>query len=77
MHNAYYSGTVMQGVNPEVMYMPETRVQHALFKFTGFEKLYNLGRAIAGESARVYLDQYAMDDLKKGGNNEIESSEDS
>jgi hypothetical protein len=55
------------------MYMPETKTQHLLFKITGFEYLYNLGRSIAGESARVYLDQYAMDELKKGGNTEAKA----
>jgi hypothetical protein len=68
--NGYYIGTVMHGIDPAVMYMPETKTQHALFKYTGFQYLYNLGRSIAGESARTYLDQYAMDDLKKGGHAE-------
>jgi len=65
--NGYYIGTVMHGIDPAIMYMPETKTQHLLFKVTGFEYLYNLGRSIAGESARVYLDQYAIHDLKQGG----------
>jgi hypothetical protein len=69
--NAYLVGTIAHGVDPAVMYMPDTKTQHGLFKWTGFEYIYNVARAIGGESARVYLDQYAANDLKKGGNTEV------
>jgi len=32
-----------------------------------FEAVYKLDRIITGESAKVYMEQYAMNDLKKGG----------
>jgi GGDEF domain-containing protein len=68
--NAYMIGTIMEGVDPALMNLPETKSQRYAFKATGFEKLYNLGRVIAGETARSYLDKYAMKDLKKGGKSE-------
>lgn len=73
MHNAYYIGTVMHGVDPAVMYLPETRVQKFAFKATGFEYIYNLGRGIAGESAKVYMDQYALKMLREGGTEAAEA----
>ena len=73
MHNAYYIGTVVDGVDPSVLYLPDTKLQHTAFKATGFEYVYNLGRGIAGESARVYLDQYALKMLKKGGTEGVEA----
>jgi hypothetical protein len=65
---SYFNGIVMHGIDPAVMAMPETRSQHALFKWTGFEYMYNMGRMISGRAAKSYLDLYAMGDLKKGGN---------
>jgi hypothetical protein len=41
--------------------------QHWMFDVTGFNAMYNVSRIFASEAARIHMEQYAMNDLLKGG----------
>ena len=69
--NAAYVGSITRQLNAADMMYGEhlsTPVRKILRKEL-FEAAYKMVRTITNESARVYLDQYAMKDLKKGGPN--------
>lgn len=66
--NTAMAGTIIRQVNP-LLLMEEgsSSAAHWMLKKEGFEAAYRWGRAIAGSTARVYMEQYALDALKKGG----------
>ena len=69
MENAAYVGTLSRQLNAADIYYGErvnTPVRQILRKEM-FEAAYKMVRAISGESAKQYLTQYALNDLKKGG----------
>lgn len=45
----------------------------SFFRLYGFKLGYKWARVIAADSARVYMDQYALNDLRKGGKVEAET----
>ena len=69
MENAAYVGTITRQLSAaDIMYGEHASpVVRKILKKEMFESAYKVVKAIAGESARVYLEQYAMNDLKKGG----------
>lgn len=75
MENATYVGTVARQLNVGDLIgnAGEKSLAHEVFQKTMFNAFYKWGRAIAGESARVWMEQYAMNDLKKGGAREAEA----
>jgi hypothetical protein len=69
MENAAYVGTLSRQLSAADIYYGErvnTPVRQILRKEM-FESAYKMVRSIAGESAKVYLEQYAMNDMRKGG----------
>jgi len=75
MENATYVGTVARQLNVAdlIGQGAEKGLAHEVFKKTLFQAFYRWGRVIAGESARVWMEQYAMNDLRKGGRSEVEA----
>ena len=69
MERAAYVGTVARQLNVGDLIGEgsDKGLAHAVFEKTMFNAFYRWGRAIAGESARVWMEQYAFNELKKGG----------
>jgi hypothetical protein len=67
MDNAAMVGTVARQTDAGAMLSGEDsgKWTHQIFGKTGFNALYKQVRAIAGESSRVWMEQYAMRDLQK------------
>jgi hypothetical protein len=75
MENATYVGTVARQLNvgDVIEEAKDKSIARQVFKRYMFNAFYKWGRAIAGESARVWMEQHAMNDLKKGGHATEES----
>lgn len=69
MENATYVGTIARQLNVGDLIGEGANkgLAHAVFQKYLFNAAYRWGRAIAGESARVWMEQYALHELKKGG----------
>jgi hypothetical protein len=69
MENAGYVGVLTRQLNAaDIMYGErQSNIVRQILKKELFEASYKIVRAISGESARVYLDQYAIKYLRKGG----------
>ena len=69
MENAGYVGVLTRQLNAADIMFGERQASpvRQILKKELFEASYKMVRAISGESARVYLDQYAIKDLKRGG----------
>jgi len=72
MENATYVGTLSRQLSAADMLYGEhtTPLVRGILKKEMFENIYSLVRVITGESANIYMEQYAMHDLKKGGETE-------
>lgn len=68
MENAEYAGTVARQLNVAdvIGYEQSGGLTHEIFGKTGFDAAYKLVRTIAGESSRVWMEQYAMRELQRG-----------
>jgi hypothetical protein len=68
MENAGYVGVLTRQLNAADIMFGERQASpvRQILKKELFEASYKMVRAISGESARVYLDQYAIKSLKKG-----------
>lgn len=71
MENAGYVGVLTRQLNAADIMFGERQANpvRQILKKELFEASYKMVRALSGESARVYLDQYAIKDLKRGGRN--------
>lgn len=69
MEEATYVGTVARQLNVGDLIgdAQQHSLAHEVFRRYMFQAFYKWGRAIAGNSARVFMEQYAMNDLKRGG----------
>lgn len=69
LENATYVGTLARHLNIVDLFgdKQEKGLAHEVFKKTFFNAFYKWGRAIAGDSARIWMEQYAMHELRKGG----------
>ena len=69
MENAAYVGSLTRQLNAADMMYGEhaSPLVRKILRKEMFESAYKMIRTITNESARVYLDQYAMKDLKKDG----------
>ena len=69
MENAGYVGVLTRQLNAADIMFGERQASpvRQILKKEMFEASYKLVRALSGESARVYLDQYAIKELKRGG----------
>ena len=68
MENAGYVGVLTRQLNAaDVMFGErQSSVARQILKKELFEATYKVVRAISGQSAKVYLDQYALKSLRKG-----------
>lgn len=66
--NASYVGTLARQLNAaDVIAKDDSQgITHQIFGKTGFNAAYKMVRAVSGESARIWMEQYAMHELKKG-----------
>jgi hypothetical protein len=69
MENAGYVGVLTRQLSSADIMFGERQASpvRQILKKEMFEASYKMARALSGESARVYLDQYAIKDLKRGG----------
>lgn len=67
--NTAMAGTIIHQLNPMLLVGEgaEHGVVRQIFKKTQFERFYKWGRAVSGASARVWMEQHAMNALVKGG----------
>jgi hypothetical protein len=72
LENAAYAGAVAHQLNAaDVIAEQDSQGgTHQIFKKTGFNAFYKLVRALASESSRVWMEQYAMHELTKGNKEE-------
>jgi hypothetical protein len=73
MDNATYVGTIARQLNAaDVIAKGEDSqgITHQIFGKTGFNAAYKQVRAIAGESSRIWMEQYAMKELRKDNSGE-------
>ena len=70
--NASYAGTIARQLNAAdvISKGDDQGITHQIFGKIGFNAAYKVVRAWSGESARVWMDQYALHELKKGNKEE-------
>jgi hypothetical protein len=76
LENATYVGTLARHLSIVDLFKDPREGSgfvHEVFKKTMFNAFYRWGRTIAGESARIWMEQYAMHELGKGGHGEEEA----
>jgi hypothetical protein len=66
--NATFTGTLARQVNAAdvISEASDQGITHSILEWTGFNAGYKLVRVFAGESARVWMDQYAIHELEHG-----------
>lgn len=67
MLEKYYTGVISRQTNPFLLEGHQHPLASQVFKLTGFDGIYRWVRALSGEAAKVWLEQGALDALKKGG----------
>ena len=73
--NTAMTGTIVRQMNPLLLVEDDKAAgaAHWILRKEGFEAAYRWGRAVAGSSAKVYMEQYALDALRRGGSDAEET----